>query len=142
MILVRGAMGQESRSDVAAYCHGDGTLCACGPVPLGADPAAAPGQRAAAAALIGMSLFAKYSACARTCAGCGRYGTVDLKRCDRCKAVWYCGRNCQIQHWDVHKPNCSAQDSPVLAAAVSLSAGWQSLGADWRAPCAAAAPGF
>jgi len=32
---------------------------------------------------------------------------IKLKQCKRCKQVWYCKRECQIQHWKaVHKKYC------------------------------------
>ena len=38
---------------------------------------------------------------ARTCANCGvvEAGGGTLKSCSRCKAVVYCGKECQMQHW-------------------------------------------
>ncbi|XP_044735852.1 zinc finger MYND domain-containing protein 10 [Chrysoperla carnea] len=39
------------------------------------------------------------------CAGCGRNG---LKKCSKCKNEWYCGRECQVNHWPQHKENCLA----------------------------------
>lgn len=32
--------------------------------------------------------------------------TEDLKRCFGCKKVFYCGKQCQKQHWKEHKPHC------------------------------------
>ena len=26
--------------------------------------------------------------------------------CSRCKTVWYCSRECQVQHWKQHKKVC------------------------------------
>jgi hypothetical protein len=45
---------------------------------------------------------------------CGRPGcTVTelqmkarMQKCDRCKAVRYCGRSCQVADWPVHKSHC------------------------------------
>jgi hypothetical protein len=35
--------------------------------------------------------------------GCGSEG---LKRCQRCKQVRYCNRQCQLAHWKAHKVDC------------------------------------
>ena len=42
------------------------------------------------------------------CASCGIV-TGDLKRCGRCKAVVYCGPECQRKHWPTHKLTCASQ---------------------------------
>jgi TPR repeat protein len=57
-----------------------------------------------------------------TCANCGfaeAAGGGALKPCSRCKAVVYCGKACQAQHWKVggHKAACTQ----VIAAANSYS---------------------
>lgn len=40
------------------------------------------------------------------CAYCG-YKDITLKACTRCRAVWYCGRECQMNHWRIgHKEDC------------------------------------
>ena len=41
------------------------------------------------------------------CANCGMK-SLELCQCP-CKAVFYCGTNCQYQHWAVHKPRCAAR---------------------------------
>ncbi|XP_046387027.1 zinc finger MYND domain-containing protein 10 isoform X2 [Ischnura elegans] len=38
--------------------------------------------------------------------GCGSKG---CRRCSRCKQEWYCGRECQVQHWPKHKISCDLQ---------------------------------
>ena len=46
------------------------------------------------------------------CANCGvaeAAGSVAFKACSRCKAVVYCGKECQMQHWKKaggHKAVC------------------------------------
>ena len=44
------------------------------------------------------------------CANCDRHHMSfgqKLKCCTRCKAVWYCGRKCQLDHWKAgHKVDC------------------------------------
>ena len=47
------------------------------------------------------------------CAGCGRRasGKTELRKCDRCKAVRYCGKECQRRHWRTEGTDASA--SPV-----------------------------
>ncbi len=37
--------------------------------------------------------------------------TTDLQRCSRCKSIWYCGRDHQLQDWAVHRQVC--KDQPV-----------------------------
>lgn len=41
------------------------------------------------------------------CAVCGKADN-DMKRCARCHQVYYCGRDCQVKHWSVHKQSCNA----------------------------------
>jgi len=50
---------------------------------------------------------------AKECVNCKVYGwkqpadTSDLKRCSSCKVVWYCGEQCQKEHWQkTHKNHC------------------------------------
>ncbi|XP_054274099.1 zinc finger MYND domain-containing protein 10-like [Macrosteles quadrilineatus] len=37
------------------------------------------------------------------CANCGQ---PAARRCSRCKAAWYCGRECQVKQWEKHKIAC------------------------------------
>ncbi|KAK4884912.1 hypothetical protein RN001_001183 [Aquatica leii] len=39
----------------------------------------------------------------KNCAGCGKNA---MQRCSRCKNIWYCSRNCQVNHWSDHKAIC------------------------------------
>eukprot|EP00486_Rosalina_sp_Unknown_P006622 CAMPEP_0201571550 /NCGR_PEP_ID=MMETSP0190_2-20130828/14400_1 /ASSEMBLY_ACC=CAM_ASM_000263 /TAXON_ID=37353 /ORGANISM="Rosalina sp." /LENGTH=363 /DNA_ID=CAMNT_0047996337 /DNA_START=395 /DNA_END=1486 /DNA_ORIENTATION=+ len=38
------------------------------------------------------------------CAYCGKDG--DLSRCSSCRQAYYCNRECQVAHWDVHSIIC------------------------------------
>mmetsp|Transcript_21260 Transcript_21260/g.40112 ORF Transcript_21260/g.40112 Transcript_21260/m.40112 type:complete len:111 (+) Transcript_21260:814-1146(+) len=46
----------------------------------------------------------------RACACCKKDAVCfsgNLQQCGSCKAVWYCGRGCQVKHWnDGHKIDC------------------------------------
>jgi TPR repeat protein len=56
--------------------------------------------------------LASQSSSSHTCANCGvaeaAGRSVALKPCSRCKAVVYCGKECQMQHWKAggHKAVC------------------------------------
>jgi hypothetical protein len=43
------------------------------------------------------------------CATCQTSLAGPLKHCTRCKAIAYCGRNCQVEDWKVggHKQTCN-----------------------------------
>eukprot|EP00929_Paragymnodinium_shiwhaense_P081261 TRINITY_DN42495_c0_g1_i1.p1 TRINITY_DN42495_c0_g1~~TRINITY_DN42495_c0_g1_i1.p1 ORF type:complete len:188 (-),score=43.06 TRINITY_DN42495_c0_g1_i1:7-570(-) len=47
----------------------------------------------------------------RPCIMCLQPASVQ---CSRCKAAWYCGKNCQKRHWPNHRTDCGAasQASP------------------------------
>ncbi len=38
-----------------------------------------------------------------SCSNCGKRGKY---RCSRCMQSRYCSRQCQEDHWEVHKPSC------------------------------------
>lgn len=43
------------------------------------------------------------------CQSCKKGGAaVTLSRCSRCKAAWYCSRECQTADWKEHKKSCNA----------------------------------
>ncbi|KAJ6626094.1 hypothetical protein B0H10DRAFT_2000297 [Mycena sp. CBHHK59/15] len=35
---------------------------------------------------------------------------LALRRCGKCKGVWYCSKECQIKHWPHHKKSCNIVD--------------------------------
>lgn len=42
--------------------------------------------------------------CCCRCAHCSK--PAEKSRCGKCRHVKYCGRECQVAHWKVHKPLC------------------------------------
>ena len=47
------------------------------------------------------------SAHRRVCSSCGSSGaTKKLSPCSRCRAAWYCGKECQLADWQSHKKGC------------------------------------
>ena len=51
----------------------------------------------------------------RLCANCNRacHVVAELSECTLCKVVPYCSRDCQKQHWKVHKKECAGLSSGV-----------------------------
>lgn len=45
-----------------------------------------------------------------TCSNCNQEFSTPLKKCARCKTMYYCSRECQVQNWKTHKPNCIEAD--------------------------------
>lgn len=43
------------------------------------------------------------------CEECGKRG-VNLRRCGRCKSVWYCGKECQRRNWELHRSSCQPHE--------------------------------
>ena len=43
---------------------------------------------------------------------CGSCQTPAITKCSRCKKVFYCNRECQKQHWKVHKKQCVPVKEP------------------------------
>ena len=44
------------------------------------------------------------------CSFCSQFSAV-LKKCAHCHKVEYCGRECQLKHWPMHKSACKASDT-------------------------------
>jgi hypothetical protein len=38
--------------------------------------------------------------------GCSVCGEIRAKKCAGCKFVYYCSKECQQLHWQIHKPQC------------------------------------
>ena len=46
----------------------------------------------------------------RQCGVCGvGVGEKVMKRCSGCYLFWYCGRNCQLDHWPEHQNDCKVR---------------------------------
>ncbi|KAI9009073.1 hypothetical protein DFJ74DRAFT_345814 [Hyaloraphidium curvatum] len=56
------------------------------------------------------------------CKSCGvaRFGML---RCSRCKSARYCSRECQVQHWPVHRQDCVAMSDRSRAMGRRAAAG-------------------
>ncbi|KIM43737.1 hypothetical protein M413DRAFT_387664 [Hebeloma cylindrosporum] len=39
----------------------------------------------------------------------------DLQKCARCKMSWYCSRECQKEHWQIHKKKCEDVEGTGLS---------------------------
>jgi MYND finger/Sel1 repeat len=70
-------------------------------------------QSSKAARLLGLphdTTPVKFEICG--CCEKGEAQGVTVKRCARCKAIVYCGRDCQAQHWNMgHKVDCKSIDA-------------------------------
>jgi hypothetical protein len=69
-----------------------------GPPALGVVRAVFPATAA------GEALYTVETAC--VCDHCR--APTPRSKCSRCKAVWYCGRGCQVDGWKVHQRSCGA----------------------------------
>ena len=47
------------------------------------------------------------------CQACGVKNQV-MKRCTRCKVVFYCSRECQVKHWQTHKFLCGPNPQQTI----------------------------
>eukprot|EP01083_Nonionella_stella_P045287 121706_1 len=46
------------------------------------------------------------------CANCNMdLSHKDLWRCSECKTMYYCGKQCQLRHWQMHKSRCGTSAS-------------------------------
>ena len=53
------------------------------------------------------------------CGHCGKSAALKL-RCGRCRAVYFCDRDCQRAGWKRHKPQCRLQEVAEAKAATQL----------------------
>jgi hypothetical protein len=52
--------------------------------------------------------------CVKICRNCDKHETLNgakLMKCQRCKAIYYCNRECQVADWKRHKKMCSKRGS-------------------------------
>ena len=42
------------------------------------------------------------------CGDCGAK-KKERKKCTGCYHIWYCNRECQLQHWEQHKDDCKVR---------------------------------
>ena len=54
------------------------------------------------------------ASCVGVCARCAVVLT-KARKCARCKAVHYCSRDCQTEHWATHRAKCVAADKSEKA---------------------------
>ena len=59
-----------------------------------------------------------------SCALCGlghlkEYPNIPVSRCSRCKAVGYCCKRHQQEHWKMHKSECCSHTKPSTAAVIT-----------------------
>jgi hypothetical protein len=43
----------------------------------------------------------------------GRFLQDKMKKCGRCKSVYYCSADCQKSNWATHKPSCALPEPPT-----------------------------
>lgn len=44
-----------------------------------------------------------------TCNADANDADIKLKRCNKCRSVWYCSKECQTQNWKYHKSDCKLE---------------------------------
>ena len=44
-----------------------------------------------------------------SCAQCHTTG-FNLRKCSRCRLVYYCSKDCQAKNWPIHKSYCKYQE--------------------------------
>ncbi|KAM6496240.1 hypothetical protein JOM56_008946 [Amanita muscaria] len=59
--------------------------------------------------LIG-SLMSTTNTCAKCNLGPEDWTSEKLKLCSKCRTVYYCNKECQNNHWPIHKPMCKPHD--------------------------------
>ena len=123
--------GVAATADAIAEPAANATHVATVVVEASATPATARTAAASASALIAASSERQGikgplgGAAADECAGCGkaRAAGTKLRRCSRCRLVFYCDTKCQRAHRRTHKPSCIKPTPPVVAGAALPVAG-------------------
>ncbi|KAF7292590.1 MYND-type domain-containing protein [Mycena indigotica] len=54
-----------------------------------------------------------HTACTR-CLKTDEDPEIILRRCGKCKGVWYCSKQCQTAHWPTHKKTCHLVEGPGI----------------------------
>jgi tetratricopeptide (TPR) repeat protein len=78
-----------------------------------ADLATIAGRPRQAAAFTERAAVAAVAATHQPCGWCGKMDVHAAKKCDKCQAMWYCNKKCQLQAWPEHKQHCHRK--PVVA---------------------------
>ena len=87
-------------------------------VKAGARSLAAAAQQGHAQALAALARHAGEREVAKACCvGCGV--TAPLQGCSRCLVARFCGKECVVRMWPVHKPHCKRWQAEAQAAAES-----------------------
>ena len=61
------------------------------------------------------------------CCGCKESDAAGgrLRKCSACRTAYYCGSECQSNHWRAHKADCVAlRANPTLCGAFKRAIGW------------------
>lgn len=66
----------------------------------------------------------------RPCHYC-RNAKKDQMKCSGCHQVYYCSRQCQLQDWRAHKPNCKLMANMPLESKVQPGQGFEQLRLRW-----------